>query len=266
VIRDERHVELARALRRDQRIVDRQVGQCIAPHFIELGLDVGCFAFVTRRKAFAILDALDKVREACRRAGKDGLRRAGERCTALLQRQQRLLERARRRRDQRNAAGPVNSAQRVACADHCDHRHVIRIELQDRHFVLQDGDVLIGLVAEDPPQRGRQRDRTHGHFLGLDRRRQFRRARRVGQQHQLRSVWRASAWFRHAAVRRGVVGDDAQHRLRRIAQIGRQANVDRLAPRFLEHRDRRPHVVADRCAELRKLDQLEIGYERCIGR
>jgi len=62
---------------------------------------------------------------------------------------------------------------------------MIGIELQQRYFVLQHGDVLVRLVAQDLPQRSGQSNIADDHFVRFRRRRAVGCTRHVGQQRQL---------------------------------------------------------------------------------
>ncbi len=63
-------------------------------------------------------------------------------------------------------------------------------------------------------------------------------------------------------MRGRVVRDDAQHRLHRVAAIGRDADVDCLAERLLDHRDAGLIAIIGRASKLRKVDELEVGRAR----
>ena len=216
------------------------VRERLLAQLVEFDDDVGCLALVAGREAFAALHAAHEMAEAGRRAREHRLRDAGERRAVLLERQQRLLQRARGRGDQRDAAGAVDAAQRMARAHHRRDRPVVGVELQHRHLVLQQRDVLIGLVAENSPQRRRQAHVADDDFVGLGRRARVRRARRVGEQRQVGRMQPTTRRARPShGERRRVVGDDAQHGLAAIAQIRRHADVDRFADRLLDHRHRR---------------------------
>ena len=147
-------------------------GRGFLPQLVQFALDLARLLDVAVRERRLPLDARHEQREPRDRARQHRLRGARQRRAVLLERDQRLLQRLRGRRDDGESAGAMDAAQRVARAHHAGARHRARVELQDRKLVLERGDVLVGLVAQDGPQRTRQRHVADRHVvrLRLDRR------------------------------------------------------------------------------------------------
>jgi hypothetical protein len=151
-----------------------------------------------------------------------GLRRARQRRTRALEREQRQLERLGESRDQRETPGAVDAAQRVRGTDHGLRRRRARVELQERKLVVERREMFVGFVDEHAVQRRRE-----PHVADLD------------------LVVR-----RHRAVR--IVGDELERR--RAARPCRVVHAVAV-----DHLDRDGGA---RRAELRQLDEVEVGRER----
>ena len=169
------------------------LGRGFLAQLVQLALDLARLLDVAVRERRLPLDARHEQREPRDRARQHRLRGARQRRAVLLERDQRLLQRLGGRRDDGEAAGAMDAAQRVARAHHARARHRARVELQDRELVLERRDVLVGLVAQDGPERARQRHVADRHVVRL----------RLGP---TRARRRALARARHRAPRRMRVG------------------------------------------------------------
>ncbi len=169
------------------------------------------------------------------RAGEHRIRGTAQRCANLFERDQRLLESSCRDGDERKPAGAMDSAQRMAGAHHVRPRDRTQIELQDGQFMLERGDVLVGFVGQDLPQRSRERDVADRDVVGFGDRgcRGFRRGDSAGPR----------------------VLDQLQRRRHQPLLHRHIHHLDGFGNRCFG-RDRRPFGIRAR-AELGQFDQLE---------
>ena len=151
---------LARGLPRSEGlgILGRMPGRRAGPQAVEQPLDSRRIGFVAARERHARLDPADQIPQAADRVGQNRHRRIGQRRLGVLQSEQALLERPGGLGDQRKSAGSMDPAQRVARAHHPRGHAVPRIELHRLEFGIERREMRIGLVAENPVERRRQRD------------------------------------------------------------------------------------------------------------
>jgi len=112
-----------------------QVGS-VLPQGIELALALTGFLLVARRKRLARIDRGHETPQRLDGAGKHRQRRLPTRVD-LRQRDQRELERLRQRGNRVEAAGAMDTAQRVCRADHRRRGLRSRVELQEREIVVE---------------------------------------------------------------------------------------------------------------------------------
>ena len=237
--------------RRRFRVGIAGVARGLLSQFVELALD-GCgLVGVAGGKRLARPDPAAQQRNTRYRAPQQRMRGPGQRRTVFHQRKQRLLQRARRRRHEREAAGAMDAAQRMPCPHHRRRRHGQRIELQRGQLVLEHCDVLHGLVAQDHPQHARQRDLADRDVIG----RHFSR-RRLGGSGCRGAIGHRCRGGRHFA-------DQAQRGNVVVRHFGRQRHVDGLENFRLERNDAGALVAAE--SKLGQIDECERGLHRGSG-
>ena len=219
------------------------------PHGVELVLDLGRDRNVRGVETPALLHAPQEFGETA-----DGIREhrqhlCRQRWWQWLQREQALLECAGGHRNQRKSARAMDPAERVGCTHHRRRRRLPGIELQQRQFARECGEMNLRLVDQHSVELRRHDDVADGDDIG-----------------RRRDGFFDSGTGGHLAHRRklddpgigvGVVGCgvDESDRLRRCSHrkdfVRRQIR-ERLLVQGLQGRQL-GHDAADGCTERRRI-------------